>query len=44
MDTKCFVHLPLGNLSPGLLHFRHFPLQTLERIQYPNRVVEEALQ
>lgn len=44
VDAKCFVRLPLGNLSAGLLYFRHFPLHTLERVQYANGAVEEAVQ
>lgn len=43
VDAKCFVNLPSGHLSAGLLHFRHFSLHAPERVQYANRTVEAAL-
>lgn len=43
MDAECFVHLPLGNLSAGLLRLRHFPLHAPERVQYARRTAGTAL-
>lgn len=42
-DAEHFIHLPLGYLPAGLLHFRHPTLRALARVQCPHRTPEEAL-